>query len=104
MLCRLEESFDHRGEVCLILGTNSLELQPKSTPSLNVTHRGIGPDFSILDEKMKLNRGVDGANLACLDKKTTDAQIFNPRRIFRSAAPPEHPHALGRFDSLVVSS
>jgi len=35
---------------------------------------------------------------------TLEAQISNSRRIFRSTAPPEDPHTLRRFNSLVVSS
>ena len=51
---------------------------------------------------MKFNRRADGACLTCFDKKTTDAQILNSRRVFSSATAPDGPHTLGRFNASVA--
>ncbi len=88
----------------MIFAANTLEFQTQSTPSFNVTHSGFGRDRSILYKKIKINRRIDRADLQCVDKKTTHAQIFNSRRIFSSAAPPKDQHTLRRFNSLVVPS
>jgi hypothetical protein len=95
---------NHCRETWLIFTANRFELQTHSPASLNVPHRGIGFDFSVLDKKMQFNRRADSAGFPCLDEETAHAQIANSRCIFRSAAPPEDPHALRSFNPLVVSS
>ena len=103
-LFRLDEPLNHCRETYLIFAANTLEFQTQSTPSFNVAHSGFGRDRSVLHKKIKFNRRIDRADLRCLDKKSTYTQIFNSRRIFSLAAPPEDQHALRRFNSLVVPS
>jgi hypothetical protein len=55
----LHEPLYHYRETRLILASYRLELKPKSTPSINVAHCRISPNFSILDEEMQLDCRID---------------------------------------------
>jgi len=48
----LYEPLNHSRKTRLIFCPNGLELHTYSISSLNVSHRGAGSDFSILDKKM----------------------------------------------------
>ena len=89
--------------VCSSLRTVS-NCRPSPLPALTYRTVASSPDLSILHEEMKFNCRADGAYLACFDKKTTHAQISNSRRVFSSAAAPEGPHTMGRFNASVMPS
>ena len=99
-----DEPLYHCPETRLIFASNGLEFQTESTPSFNVPHRGVGRDLSVLYKEMKFNRRVDRAHFQSFDKQTTHTQIFNSRRIFISAAPPDDPHSLRGFYSPMFPS
>src|SRR5664279_2966527 len=53
---------------------------------------------------MQFNFRIDRADISCLDKQSTDAQISNSRCVLHPAAAPDDVHTLGRINTVVVSS
>jgi hypothetical protein len=100
----MDEPLNHCCETCLVLTTDSLELQAESTPGHNVSHGSIGGNLPVFYKKIEFDGRIYGAHLRCLKKKTTHTQVFDARNIFNPPAPPDGPHAIRRFNALVVPS
>jgi hypothetical protein len=99
----VDKAFDHGREADLILVANGFELQTQAFARLHVPYRGAGAYLSILDEKMEFDRGVDRADLECLDEQATDTHVLDLGSIFEAAATPEDIHSVRRSDALVLS-
>ena len=81
-----------------------LELQTDTHARQDITDGRLSEDAAILDEKVKLDGGVDGQRHLSFDKDTADADVANARSVFAPSTTPVHRDTLGIINPLVVAT
>lgn len=98
------DSPNHCGKSLLVLAAYRFKLHTHPYPLSNEPDTGASPYFSVLNQKVKLNGGINGTHLLRLNEHAAYTQILHPRSVFGSPTLPQNPHTLRCLDSFVVPS
>src|SRR5215472_2193145 len=89
--------------MCAVCLRHCRELQTHSVAGFYVPHDRVGPDLSLLNQKINLGGCTYGPGCGCFDKQSPDTEVPNTREIVSIVAPPTNRHDSWRVDTRGVS-